>query len=102
MIGAVLLCVVALAYYLYNHYNQARKYPPGPTPLPLLGNVHQMNPARPELTLNQWAKERNGIATVHLGPQRVVVLSDYNLIREALVKNGLILLHLPTVILSLV
>ena len=88
MIGAVVLSVVALVLYLYTFYRGASALPPGPTPMPLLGNVHQLPHERPELTINQWARERGGIVTVHFGGQRVVVLTDYRLMREALVRNG--------------
>ena len=88
MIGVVVLSVAALVWYLYTFYRNTSALPPGPTPVPLLGNVHQLSHKRPELTINQWARERGGVATMHFGGQRIVVLTDYRLIREMLVRNG--------------
>uniref|UniRef100_A0A8C0JIF5 Uncharacterized protein n=1 Tax=Chelonoidis abingdonii TaxID=106734 RepID=A0A8C0JIF5_CHEAB len=53
--------------------------PPGPTPLPFLGNVLQL---KVEGMLN--SDKYGPVFTVHLGPRRVVVLWGYEAVKEAL------------------
>uniref|UniRef100_A0A3P9BZF4 Cytochrome P450 2K1-like n=1 Tax=Maylandia zebra TaxID=106582 RepID=A0A3P9BZF4_9CICH len=59
--------------------------PPGPRPLPLFGNLLQMNLKRPYKTLLELSKKYGSVFTVYLGPQKVVVLAGYKTVKEALV-----------------
>ncbi|XP_049756877.1 cytochrome P450 2S1 [Elephas maximus indicus] len=59
--------------------------PPGPTPLPLLGNLLQLRPGALYSGFLQLSKKYGPVFTVHLGPwRRVVVLVGYKAVREAL------------------
>ncbi|KAG5269559.1 hypothetical protein AALO_G00203380 [Alosa alosa] len=62
--------------------------PPGPTGLPLLGNLPQVNKRAPFETFLKWSKQYGPVMTVRLGPQRMVVLSGYKVVREALVDQS--------------
>ncbi|CAH7378921.1 cytochrome P450 2B1 [Phodopus roborovskii] len=62
--------------------------PPGPRPLPLLGNLLQMD-RRGLLNSFMRLREKYGdVFTVHLGPRPVVMLCGTEAIREALVEQA--------------
>uniref|UniRef100_A0A3B4ETG3 Uncharacterized protein n=1 Tax=Pundamilia nyererei TaxID=303518 RepID=A0A3B4ETG3_9CICH len=56
------------------------KEPPGPTPLPLIGNLLQLDLKRIYLS-----KKYGSIFTIYLGTKKVVFLLGYNTVKEALV-----------------
>ncbi|XP_054473937.1 cytochrome P450 2K1-like [Anoplopoma fimbria] len=65
-----------------------RKEPPGPTPLPLLGNLLQLDLKRPYITLLKLSKKYGSVFTFYLGPEKVVVLAGYKTVKEALVNHA--------------
>uniref|UniRef100_A0A2K6NKM8 Cytochrome P450 family 2 subfamily F member 1 n=1 Tax=Rhinopithecus roxellana TaxID=61622 RepID=A0A2K6NKM8_RHIRO len=64
------------------------KLPPGPRPLPLLGNLLLLHSQNMLTSLTKLSKEYGSVYTVHLGSRRVVVLSGYLAMKEALVDQG--------------
>lgn len=49
---------------------------PGPSGLPLLGNLLQLDPPRLHLTLERWVAEYGPLYRLRLGGQQVVVVAD--------------------------
>ncbi|XP_068927481.1 cytochrome P450 2C23-like isoform X1 [Petaurus breviceps papuanus] len=64
------------------------KLPPGPTPLPFIGNILQLNTKNFTASLFQLAEKYGPIYTLYFGTQPVVVLHGYNIIKEALIDQG--------------
>ncbi|XP_048126020.1 cytochrome P450 2G1-like [Alosa alosa] len=62
--------------------------PPGPTGLPLLGNLPQVDKRAPFKTFMKWSKQYRPVMTVNLGPVRIVTLSGYQTVKEALVDQA--------------
>ncbi|KAI5619049.1 cytochrome P450 2K1-like, partial [Silurus asotus] len=91
-ITGMVLCLVTmilLIVYLFpsdTNYQEENKEPPGPKPLPILGNILQMNLKRPYLTLCEMSKKYGSIFTVYFGPKKVVVLAGYETVKQALVN----------------
>jgi cytochrome P450/nitrite reductase/ring-hydroxylating ferredoxin subunit len=57
---------------------------PGPTPLPFVGNMHQIDPSRLHLDLERWAAEYGDLYLYRLGPNRIVTVSRPDLIEAVL------------------
>eukprot|EP00058_Branchiostoma_floridae_P026553 XP_002612044.1 hypothetical protein BRAFLDRAFT_60656 [Branchiostoma floridae] len=62
--------------------------PPGPRPLPLIGNLLDMVGADPHIRLTEMAETFGTVFQVRFGREPVVVINDIDLAKEALVKNG--------------
>ncbi|MEQ2166597.1 Cytochrome P450 2K1 [Goodea atripinnis] len=63
------------------------KEPPGPTPLPFLGNMLHIDLKKPYKSFMELYKKYGSVFTVHLGPKKVVVLAGYRTVKEALVNH---------------
>jgi cytochrome P450/nitrite reductase/ring-hydroxylating ferredoxin subunit len=55
---------------------------PGPKPLPLLGNAHQIDLAKAHLVFEGWARQYGPTFKFHRGRTRVVATSDAAMINE--------------------
>ncbi|XP_007536660.1 cytochrome P450 2S1 isoform X1 [Erinaceus europaeus] len=79
---ALLLLLLAL---LLPRIRTPGRLPPGPAPLPLLGNLLQLWPGALYSGLLRLSRRYGPVFTVHLGPWRhVVVLVGHDAVREAL------------------
>nr|XP_019963410.1 PREDICTED: cytochrome P450 2K1-like [Paralichthys olivaceus] len=84
LLGA--LVVLVLIYLVSNFGSQEDKDPPGPKPLPLLGNLLQLDLKRPFYSLLELSKKYGSVFTVYFGSKKVVVLAGYKTVKEALVN----------------
>ena len=84
---ATIIIFALIIYYLVRYYSPKTYLPPGPLPLPFIGNLHQLDITDPVHTFNNWSKQYGGVYTVYIG-QPMVVITDPDIMREALVKNG--------------
>ncbi|XP_063284970.1 cytochrome P450 2W1-like isoform X2 [Pelobates fuscus] len=66
----------------------AYRFPPGPTPLPLIGNLHILDIKRQDFTFMKLAKKYGNFFTFHMGQTKVVVLVGYDAVKEALVNSN--------------
>ena len=57
---------------------------PGPRGIPIFGNLLQVESTRLHLQLEQWCEEFGPLFKLRLGPRRVVVVGDHELIATAL------------------
>ncbi|XP_040296617.1 cytochrome P450 2W1-like [Bufo bufo] len=83
-----LLCtVVMMIVRILMGYSKRKiyKFPPGPTPLPIIGNMHLMDIVRQDLTLMEMAKKYGPVFTFHFGSSKAVVLVGYEANQDALV-----------------
>ncbi|CCD72732.1 CYtochrome P450 family [Caenorhabditis elegans] len=104
----ILLLTTLIAFLVARQYQKAKKLPPGPVSLPLIGNI-------PQLVYYIWREKGvvpafdlfrqiyGDVFTIWLGPIPHVSICDYDTSQEVFVKNGsrLIDRFLPPVFLHL-
>ncbi|XP_060128281.1 cytochrome P450 2K6-like isoform X2 [Zootoca vivipara] len=66
----------------------SQNLPPGPRPLPLIGNLHIMDLKRPYRTMLKLSKQYGPVFSIQMGPQKSVVLAGYETVKEALVNQA--------------
>ena len=66
--------------------NSIMNYPPGPSALPIVGNLYNLG-ISPLVNLTKLSRKYGGIFQIFLGSQRAVVVSDIDSARDALLKN---------------
>nr|WBW48851.1 cytochrome P450 76AH88 [Isodon rubescens] len=76
----VVVCLCALA---WSHL-EARNLPPGPFPLPIVGNILQMWGQSPHKSLHKLAKRYGPVMSLHLGGLFTVVVTAPELAKEVL------------------
>ncbi|XP_043945728.1 cytochrome P450 2K3-like [Protopterus annectens] len=85
----ILLSFFSICYFYFKSKNsKAFRFPPGPTPLPLIGNLHQLAIKRPDLTLMKLSEKYGTVYTFHMGMQKVVVLTGYDTVKDALINHA--------------
>ena len=91
LLSALVPLLVALFFFLRREDKNARTdFPPGPVPIPVLGNIHQLPLQKSFLKLTEWAREYGPIVGLQLGPQKAIVLNTWTAVRDLLDQRGAI------------
>jgi hypothetical protein len=81
--------VVLLSLYFLSRKKQVSlPLPPGPPPLPILGNVHQAPKSHPWLQYHAWSKTYGPIMHLNMAGQHVIVLTSSKAAHDLLAKQG--------------
>ena len=89
-----LLLVYGLVGYIKHVYN-LKNYPPGPFPLPFIGNLRKLG-EKPYLTFIDLAKVYGDVFSVSLGMQRIVIINKIEPAKEALITKSVEFAGRPT------
>ncbi|KAM9409650.1 cytochrome P450 1A1-like isoform 1-T1 [Pholidichthys leucotaenia] len=87
----VAITTVCLVYLILKSFR--KKIPeglhhlPGPTPLPIIGNLLQMG-RNPHLSLTGMSKKYGDVFQIQIGMRPVVVMSGNETVKQALIKQG--------------
>ncbi|XP_012509911.1 PREDICTED: cytochrome P450 2C21-like, partial [Propithecus coquereli] len=81
-----LSCLILLS--LWNGRYAKGKLPPGPTPLPIVGNILQLNTKNISKSISMLAKDYGPVFTVYFGMKPTVVLHGYKAVKEAVIDRG--------------
>nr|XP_009674369.1 PREDICTED: cytochrome P450 2K1-like [Struthio camelus australis] len=82
----ILLLVLKREYFWKSHARDG--FPPGPRPLPIIGNLHILDLKRPYRTMLELSKTYGSVFSLQMGPNKIVVLSGYDTVKEALVNHA--------------
>ncbi|XP_066463037.1 cytochrome P450 2C16-like [Eleutherodactylus coqui] len=94
LFGATTLLLIVFIVFILLSLTQARKgksngnLPPGPTPLPILGNILQLDGNEVFKSLNKLSEKYGPVYTIHMGMDPVVVLCSCDAVKEALINNA--------------
>ncbi|XP_019494672.1 PREDICTED: cytochrome P450 2C18-like isoform X2 [Hipposideros armiger] len=78
-----LSCLLLLS--LWKQNSGKGNLPPGPTPLPVIGNILQLDLKNISKSLTQLSKVYGPVFTVYFGMKPTVVLHGYEAVKEALI-----------------
>ncbi|KAM5236826.1 cytochrome P450 2C18-like isoform 3-T3 [Ctenodactylus gundi] len=81
-----LSCLLLLS--LWTQSSGRRKLPPGPTPLPIIGNILQMDLKDISKSLTNFSKVYGPVFTLYFGTKPSVVLHGFGAVKEALIDLG--------------
>ncbi|KAG8538079.1 hypothetical protein GDO81_023334, partial [Engystomops pustulosus] len=91
-IAATLLLTtgVTLLIYLIKwwHGVKQKNLPPGPTPLPILGNVFQISTTEMPQSLVKLSEKYGPVYTIYMSNLRSIILIGYDAVKEALVDRS--------------
>uniref|UniRef100_A0A8D0HNW2 Cytochrome P450 family 2 subfamily AH member 13 n=1 Tax=Sphenodon punctatus TaxID=8508 RepID=A0A8D0HNW2_SPHPU len=91
-VGALNIVLVLVAscllFLLACRKKKFKNLPPGPTPLPFIGNMHQVDVKELIKSLRELSGTYGPMYTFHLGSRPCVVLSGYKVLKEALIDKA--------------
>ncbi|XP_031200509.1 cytochrome P450 2C40-like isoform X2 [Mastomys coucha] len=73
---------------LWRQSSGRRNLPPGPTPLPIIGNFHLIDMKNTRQSFSNFSKTYGPVYTLYFGSQPTVVLYGYEALKEALIDHG--------------
>ncbi|XP_077636797.1 cytochrome P450 2C21-like isoform X5 [Crocuta crocuta] len=85
----LVICLSCLIpFFLWNRNRAKEKLPPGPTPLPIIGNVLQINVSNVSKSISKLAESYGPVFTVYFANKRTVVVYGYEAVKEALIDQS--------------
>ncbi|XP_038176929.1 cytochrome P450 2C26-like isoform X1 [Arvicola amphibius] len=87
----IVLVLILTCLLLFSHWKRSSKrgqLPPGPTPLPIIGNIHQIDVKNVHQAFTNFSKIYGPVFTLYFGMRPTVVLHGYEAIKEALIGHG--------------
>ncbi|XP_041794521.1 cytochrome P450 2D15-like [Chelmon rostratus] len=89
MFASVALLLVAVLLFLVLGRNRRPKgFPPGPEPIPIIGNLLELNLENPIADLNRLAKQYGNVYSLFIGPRPTVIINGMQAFKEALVNKA--------------
>lgn len=87
LLSIVVILLVA-SVFLNQTQGKYKNFPPGPKPLPILGNFLTLDLSKPHKTLMELSKTYGPVLSVQLGMTKMVVLCGYDAVKDALLNHA--------------
>ncbi|XP_058239161.1 cytochrome P450 2F2-like [Hemibagrus wyckioides] len=89
MLGSWILAVFCVClFFLFIRIQRSRNFPPGPEPIPIFGNLFQLNIKNPLKDFERFAERYGNVYSLYIGTRPAVVLTGLKAIKEALVTKS--------------
>ncbi|NP_001085210.1 cytochrome P450 family 2 subfamily E member 1 L homeolog [Xenopus laevis] len=82
---SIVICIFIFKVF-YGGNKESQNFPPGPKPLPLIGNLHMINMKKPHLTFMELAEKFGSVFSFHFGTEKFVVLCNADTVKDALIN----------------
>ncbi|XP_040212689.1 cytochrome P450 2K1-like [Rana temporaria] len=82
------ICILLYFFWINRSKKSNGKMPPGPKPLPFIGNLNLMDLKKPHESLMELHEKYGEIFTIHFGPRKTVVIAGYSAVKDALVNQA--------------
>ncbi|XP_056396553.1 cytochrome P450 2B1-like [Hyla sarda] len=82
------LLALFLIFFIRKLFGKTGDLPPGPRPLPIIGNLLQLKSREIHQPILELSKKYGPVYTLYIGPKPAVVLCGFQAVKEALVDNG--------------
>ncbi|KAM3930505.1 cytochrome P450 2C14-like [Leptodactylus fuscus] len=98
----IVLLSVVVVLFLANAFMKQRQgnyknFPPGPKPLPIIGNFLDIDMSKPHKTFKELSKTYGPVLGVQLGMTKTIVLCGYEVIKDALINQADVFSDRPVV-----
>jgi hypothetical protein len=100
MNSLLLAVLLAAAYFLYSKRTANRHYPPGPKPIPLLGNVFDLTTKELWIRVNNWSRLYGDLIYIHVFGQGLIFCNNATTAINLLEKRGAIYSDKPALIMT--
>ncbi|XP_060110157.1 cytochrome P450 2J6-like isoform X1 [Heteronotia binoei] len=84
-----ILLLLSFILYLFWKTTRSKQFPPGPKPLPLIGNLLQFDMSNPLKDFDKLAQKYGPIFSLQMGGTPFVFVNGFPLVKEVLVTKGM-------------
>ncbi|XP_068817973.1 cytochrome P450 2C21-like isoform X3 [Capricornis sumatraensis] len=85
----LVICLSILIFlFLWNQRHGKGKLPPGPTPLPIVGNILQINIKNISKSISKATEDYGPVFTLYFGMKPTVVLHGYEAVKQVLIDQS--------------
>uniref|UniRef100_A0A8B9HPD2 Cytochrome P450, family 2, subfamily X, polypeptide 9 n=1 Tax=Astyanax mexicanus TaxID=7994 RepID=A0A8B9HPD2_ASTMX len=74
--------------FLFIRIQRPKNFPPGPRPVPIFGNLFQLNITNPLKDFDKFAERYGNVYSLYFGGRPAVILNGFKAVKEALVTKA--------------
>ncbi|XP_028665549.2 cytochrome P450 2D3 [Erpetoichthys calabaricus] len=87
-VTVLLICIITFTLFQALKTRRFRNFPPGPLPVPFVGNILQLNLRNPLKDMKKLSETYGNVYSVFIGSTPVVILHGLQAVKEALVTQA--------------